>query len=130
VVYALQCVSHAKTRQSIPRHRPRSKVPKRRNERQRTLRRRSAESRYLIAELLYEYEVDFALTADDAVQLAHGRSYDLCFVDPSVPGSGGDVLDELRLYDPRTPLIICGGAGDGAANHNASAWLQKPLCPP
>jgi CheY-like chemotaxis protein len=42
------------------------------------------ESRLLIAEVLYEHDVDFALTADDAVQLAHSRSYALCFIDPDV----------------------------------------------
>jgi CheY-like chemotaxis protein len=87
------------------------------------------ESRHLIAELLYECEVDFALTADDAVQLAHCRSYDLYFVDPAVPGFGERILDELRLYDRHVPLIICGAGPDGATSHDASARLQKPLCP-
>ena len=68
-------------------------------------------SRHLIAELLYEHEVDFALTADDAVELAHYHSYDLYFVDPEVPGyTGPQLLDALRFYDPDAPLIICAAA--------------------
>lgn len=46
-------------------------------------------ARLLIAELLYEHDVDFALTADDAVQLAHSRT---CFV----PTPAGECC-------PRTP---------------------------
>ena len=86
-------------------------------------------SRLLIAEILYEHEVDFALTADDAVQLAHSRRYDLCFVDPAVPGFADfDLLAELRTFDTRVPIVIC-SAGERAVGEGADvrARLLKPL---
>ncbi|MDB5905449.1 MAG: DNA-binding response regulator [Betaproteobacteria bacterium] len=87
------------------------------------------ESRLLVAEILYEHEVDFALTADDAVQLAHCRAYDLYFLDPAVPGfSEIDVIRELRRFDPHVPLVIC-TASDPVLCRGQSiqARLQKPL---
>jgi CheY-like chemotaxis protein len=87
------------------------------------------ESRLLVAEILYEHEVDFALTADDAVQLAHCRAYDLYFLDPAVPGfSEIDVIRELRRFDPHVPLVIC-TASDGALRYDGpiQARLRKPL---
>jgi DNA-binding NtrC family response regulator len=88
------------------------------------------DSRHLIAELLYEHEVDFALTAEDAVQLAHYRHYDLYFVDPAVPGyTGSELLRDLRLYDEHAPVIICGGRREADGDGNTvSARLRKPLC--
>jgi CheY-like chemotaxis protein len=86
-------------------------------------------SRLLIAEILYEHEVDFALTADDAVQLARSRHYDLCFVDPAVPGFGDvDLLAELRAFDTRVPIVIC-SASERALDDRAGirACLLKPL---
>jgi CheY-like chemotaxis protein len=87
------------------------------------------ESRHLIAELLYEHEVDFALTADDAVQLAHCRSYDLMFVDPAVPGYDTiDLLTELRLFQRRVPIVICtAGATQCTEGDNIPTQLAKPL---
>jgi DNA-binding response OmpR family regulator len=87
------------------------------------------ESRLLVAEILYEHEVDFALTADDAVQLAHCRAYDLYFLDPAVPGFDDmDVIRELRRFDPCAPLVIC-TASDPALRYDGpvQARLQKPL---
>jgi DNA-binding response OmpR family regulator len=86
-------------------------------------------SRLLIAEILYEHEVDFALTADDAVQLARSRHYDLCFVDPAVSGFADfDLLTELRAFDTRVPIVICSererALGDRAG---IRARLLKPL---
>src|SRR3982751_5083808 len=75
------------------------------------------ESRLLIAEILYEHEVDFALTADDAVQLAHYRAYDLYLLDPAVPGFNDfDLVRELRRYDPHVPVIICSASDALAAD--------------
>jgi DNA-binding response OmpR family regulator len=87
------------------------------------------ESRLLVAEILYEHEVDFALTADDAVQLAHCRAYDLYFLDPAVPGfSDMDLIRELHRFDHSVPLVIC-SASDPVLCHGESvqARLQKPL---
>jgi DNA-binding response OmpR family regulator len=87
------------------------------------------ESRLLVAEILYEHEVDFALTADDAVQLAHCRAYDLYFLDPAVPGFDEmDVIRELRRFDSNVPLVIC-TARDSALGYGGlvQARLQKPL---
>jgi DNA-binding response OmpR family regulator len=87
------------------------------------------ESRLLVAEILYEHEVDFALTADDAVQLAHCRAYDLYFLDPAVPGFHEmDVIRELRRFDSNVPLVIC-TASDPAPGFAGpvQARLQKPL---
>jgi DNA-binding response OmpR family regulator len=87
------------------------------------------ESRLLVAEILYEHEVDFALTADDAVQLAHCREYDLYFLDPAVPGFHEmDVIRELRRFDSNAPLVIC-TACDPALGYGGpvQARLQKPL---
>jgi DNA-binding response OmpR family regulator len=87
------------------------------------------ESRLLVAEILYEHEVDFALTADDAVQLAHCRAYDLYFLDPAVPGFAEmHVIRELRRYDLCVPLVIC-TASDPVLWYGESiqARLQKPL---
>lgn len=87
------------------------------------------ESRHLIAELLYEHEVDFALTADDAIQLAHSRSYELYFVDPAVPGFCASTLfHELRRYNPSAPIIICASHRYTAPDGAMDAFLDKPLC--
>jgi DNA-binding response OmpR family regulator len=87
------------------------------------------DSRLLLAELLYEHEVDFALTGDDAVQLAHSRAYDLYVVDPNVPGCEGvDLLRDLRLYDRKKPLVICSAAEPGRHDGVAvQGHLRKPL---
>jgi DNA-binding NtrC family response regulator len=87
-------------------------------------------ARLLIAELLYEHDVDFALTADDAVQLAHCRSYQLCFIDPAVPRFADfDLVAELRAYDLQLPVVIC-STSNAALRHEATfhARLTKPLC--
>jgi CheY-like chemotaxis protein len=87
------------------------------------------ESRLLVAEILYEHEVDFALTADDAVQLAHCRAYDLYFLDPAVPGfSEIDVIRELRRFDPHVPLVICSASDPVLCRGDSiQARLRKPL---
>ena len=86
------------------------------------------DSRLLIAEILYEYDVDFALTADDAVQLAYSRAYDLCFVDPALPGFSELLIPQLRLFNADLPVVMCIGSRArtcyGAAIH---AILHKPL---
>lgn len=89
------------------------------------------ESRLLIAEILYEHEVDFALTADDAVQLAHYRPYDLYLLDPSLPGFNDfDLVRELRRYDAHVPLVICTSSDRLlAADEVVQARLEKPLAP-
>jgi DNA-binding response OmpR family regulator len=86
------------------------------------------ESRLLVAEILYEHEVDFALTADDAVELAHCRAYDLYFLDPAVPGfSDMDLIGELRRFDPSVPLVICSAFDPVLCRgHPIQARLQKP----
>ena len=85
-------------------------------------------TRLYAAELLYEYEVDFALTGDDAVQLAHARSYDLYLVDPDVPGCDNiDLLDDLRTYDPAAPVILCTRSnGTHPSFTTAHACVTKP----
>jgi DNA-binding NtrC family response regulator len=87
-------------------------------------------ARLLIAELLYERDVDFALTAEDAIQLAHSRAYCLCFIDPAVPGFGDfDVLAEVRAFDPHLPIVISSGSECAfAANGAVQGRLSKPLC--
>ena len=86
------------------------------------------DSRLFAAELLYEYDVDFALTGEDAVQLAHSRAYDLYLVDPDVPGCERvDLLQDLRLYDKGVPIVLCMSAGRlAAAEDVAEACLRKP----
>jgi DNA-binding response OmpR family regulator len=83
----------------------------------------------LIAETLFEYEVDFALTADDAVQLAHSRTYALYFLDPAVCGFHEvDLLTELHYYDPCVPLIICTSSDRTLPLPAcAAAHIHKPL---
>jgi DNA-binding NtrC family response regulator len=86
------------------------------------------ESRLLVAEILYEHEVDFALTADDAVQLARVRSYALYFVDPAVPQFDDfDLFAELRAANRETPVVLCIGGRDTAGERLAAAVLPKPL---
>jgi CheY-like chemotaxis protein len=80
------------------------------------------ESRLLAAELLYEHEVDFALTGDDAVQLAQSRSYDLLLVDPNVPGcEPASLLEDLRLYGGFVPLILTSVDDTRAGSRQAEA---------
>lgn len=86
-------------------------------------------ARLLLAELLYEYEVDFALTADDAVQLAHSRTYALCFMDPAVPGFRDlDLIEEVRAYEPQMPIVIC-SATEVPLSAQVQGRLLKPICP-
>ena len=87
------------------------------------------EARLFAAELLYEYDVDFALTGDDAVQLAHSRAYDLYLVDPDVPGCERvDLVTDLRFYDKGVPLVICTGDGEWHGHAGkAEACLSKPF---
>ena len=87
------------------------------------------DSRLLIAEVLYEHEVDFALTADDAVQLAHCRSYSLCFLDPQVPGFGHtDVIREFTVFNAHAALVICTTV-EWSPPETTLRWvvLRKPL---
>jgi CheY-like chemotaxis protein len=86
------------------------------------------DSRHLIAEVLYECDVDFGLTADDALQLARCRSYDLCFVDPATVGFAESDLDgQLRRLQPRTAIVICGQSHACRADLQPNAVLDKPL---
>jgi DNA-binding NtrC family response regulator len=87
------------------------------------------ESRLLVSEILYEHDVDFALTADDAVQLAHSRSYDLYLLDPCVPGYADfDLVRELRRFDAHVPLVICSAPGRTPVHADLiQAHLDKPL---
>ena len=86
------------------------------------------ESRHLIAEILDEHEVDFALTMEDAVQLAGSRTDDLCFIDLAVPGCADvDLVRELRAFDGRVPVVICSNGAAASISPQKQACLAKPL---
>lgn len=95
----------------------------------------------LLAETLHEmlednaYEVDLALTGDEAAELSYANSYDLYIFDINVPDIDGfELLDSLRNADDKTPTIFMSALVDiqniaKGFELGAEDYLKKPFFP-
>ena len=95
----------------------------------------------LLAETLQEmleenaYEVDLALTGDEAADLSYGNSYDLYIFDINVPDIDGfELLDGLRNANDLTPTIFISALVDinniaKGFELGAEDYLKKPFFP-
>lgn len=89
----------------------------------------------LIALLLAEYEVVFAQTVAEALQLFAERRFDLCLMDNWLPdGSGIELCRAIRLKDADVPIVFVSGVDSKPEiqkAHDAGAvqYLVKPYEP-
>jgi DNA-binding NtrC family response regulator len=91
--------------------------------------------RHLLQQVLadYQYEVEAAGTALEALERLELNSFDLVIVDLLLPGPNGlDLAEAVRLLDPGTPVILMTAYGTSAfesmAAHPAiSHYLHKPF---
>ncbi|QKJ20465.1 response regulator transcription factor [Microbacterium hominis] len=88
----------------------------------------------IVVELLAEdYDVDHALTGEDAVRRALSRRYDVMVVDRRLPGmSGLDVLEAVRTARIATPAIMLTALGAledrvSGLDGGADDYLVKPF---
>ncbi len=78
---------------------------------------------------------DFNSPVQALEHLKSNRDYDLVVSDIRMPGlSGIDVLQELRKFNPKIPIILMSGHAIGeevqeALDLGASAFLSKPFTP-
>ena len=95
----------------------------------------------LLAETLHEmleentYEVDLAVTGDEAADLSYENSYDLYIFDINVPDIDGfELLDSLRNANDQTPTIFISALVDikniaKGFELGAEDYLKKPFFP-
>lgn len=81
------------------------------------------------------FEVVYADSAEEALNLAHSSHFDLYLLDNWVPGlRGEDLCRKLRQFDQTTPILFYSGAGhpsdkDGAIAAGAQGYVVKPADP-
>jgi len=91
-------------------------------------------ARLVIAHTMRGYDVDFALTAEDAEELAACRTYRWCFIDPSLPRlRGATLLHELRAVNPAIAIVVCTRSpavqDSTISDLGCFAHLRKPVSP-
>jgi len=76
--------------------------------------------------------VKSALTVADALRLAQAGGFDLYLLDSWLPdGTGVELCQQIREFDPRTPVLFCSGVVDEAdikkaLSVGAQGYLVKP----
>jgi two-component system OmpR family response regulator len=81
------------------------------------------------------FEIIYADSTEEALNLARTSRFHLYLLDNWVPGLGGeDLCRKLRLFDPTTPILFYSGAGhqsdkDGAIAAGAQGHVVKPSDP-
>lgn len=93
-----------------------------------------ADTRELMALLLQTegYQVVLAESCEEALLLARVMRFDLIIMDNWMPGgSGVELCQKLREFDPTTPVIFYSGAAYERDKHEAlvsgaQAYLTKP----
>ncbi len=93
------------------------------------------DTRELLAFLLEQNGFE-AVCVDDpleAINLAKTQHFDLYLLDNKMPGlSGTAMTEQLREFDPHTPVLFCSGAAfdsdkEAAQKAGAQAYLVKPV---
>ena len=82
---------------------------------------------------LYNCQVTSAPTMARGVELAQQETFDLYLIDSRLPdGTGVEVCNRIRIFDPHTPILFWSGDDDGD-NHayvaGAQAFIAKPIDP-
>ncbi len=81
------------------------------------------------------FEVVYADSAEEALNLARTSHFDLYLLDNWVPGlRAEDLCRKLRQFDQTTPILFYSGAGhpsdkDGAIAAGAQGYVVKPADP-
>ena len=81
------------------------------------------------------YEVEWALNADDAVEMLRRRPYDLVLLDEQMPGKRGlEVYGEIRALAPTLPVVMVTKSEEDATLREAIGadvreYLVKPVAP-
>jgi DNA-binding response OmpR family regulator len=81
------------------------------------------------------YTVRTASNMSDGLTLARGQSFDIYLLDYNFfDGTGIELCQKLRVFDPATPIIFCSGDDRAAERELASivgaqAYLVKPIDP-
>jgi DNA-binding NtrC family response regulator len=79
------------------------------------------------------YDVDTALSAEEAIEKFNQRSYDLIITDLKLPGrTGMQLLEQIRLDNPDLPIIMITAFGSienavAAMKKGAFNYLTKPV---
>jgi CheY-like chemotaxis protein len=81
------------------------------------------------------YEVDTALTGEEALQDIEQTEYDVVFTDIKMPGMDGlEVAERIKAKCPWTPVVVITGYGSAENEARASVlgvngFVRKPLTP-
>ena len=81
------------------------------------------------------YEVEWALNADDAVEMLRRRPYDLVLLDEQMPGKRGlEAYREIRAFAPTLPVVMVTKSEEDATLREAIGadvreYLVKPVNP-
>ena len=79
------------------------------------------------------YEVAVAASVADGLKLAREAEFDLYLIDLRFSdGTGIDLCEQLRAFDPHTPVVVCSGdvresAQRRAAQAGVQHFLKKPV---
>jgi CheY-like chemotaxis protein len=79
------------------------------------------------------YDVRIATTSPDALNLAMTERFDLYLIDCWLsPGSGLELCQQIRTFDPQTPIIVSSSDSrdiirQQASQAGAQAFLIKPI---
>jgi DNA-binding response OmpR family regulator len=79
---------------------------------------------------LHKCSVTSAATMARGVQLAHQETFDLYIIDSRLPdGTGVEVCNRIRAFDPHTPILFWSGDDDHASVPGVQALIAKPIDP-
>jgi DNA-binding response OmpR family regulator len=79
---------------------------------------------------IHEFRVIPAATAEDALELAKVRRFDVLLTDVALPGSGPELARDLRRLQPGPPVLFMSGHPPHSIDPrdlNEGAFLQKPF---
>jgi len=80
-----------------------------------------------------EFNVETAMSAEDALEMIRGNNYDLIISDYKLPGMDGEVLlEKIKLKDPHIPVILLTAYGTidravQAMKKGAYTYMTKPV---
>jgi CheY-like chemotaxis protein len=89
----------------------------------------------LLRVLLSNLQVVTAGTLAEGLHLAQNQSFDLYLLDMFLPdGNGITLCQQLRRFDPKTPVLFCSAdasptAHDQAMQAGTQMYLNKPVDP-
>jgi CheY-like chemotaxis protein len=89
----------------------------------------------LLKLLLFDFEIVATNTCADALKLAQSQRFDLYLLDSFLTdGSGITLCQQIRRFDPDTPVLFCSAdafqaSRDQALQAGAQLYLTKPVEP-